>query len=89
MGGEAAADRMSIFDADCEYGRSDPAGCRSGVARVGKAAGGRALAVKLYEPPPGDSVCPSHHVGVRPGNPEDQPMFRRSDGGVDYYEGET
>ena len=45
----------------CEYDPTDPGGYRSGVARVGKAAGGEALAVKVYEMPAGQSVCPYHY----------------------------
>jgi uncharacterized cupin superfamily protein len=152
---------MSIFDADFEYDDADPAGYRSGMAQVGKAAGGKALTVKLYEVPPGESLCPYHYeyeeewllvlhgtvllrvaagerdlgrgelvcfppgpdgahkvtnrgsqaarvlmfssarepavavypdsgkVGVWAGTEDDSFMFRRADGGVDYYEGET
>jgi uncharacterized cupin superfamily protein len=152
---------MNVFDPDFEYDESDPPGYRGGVARVGKEAGGKDLAVKLFEVPPGESICPYHYeyeeewlillegnvmlrvpdgerllargdvvcfpsgpggahkvtnrgaeaarvlmfssarepavavypdsgkLGVWPGNPDDQLMFRRSDGGVDYYEGEA
>ena len=163
MGAAPAADRMTmdranIFEAEFEYDGDDPAGYRSGVARVGKLAGGTELAVKLYEMPPGESLCPYHYeyeeewlvviggevvpdgerelargelvrfapgpagahkvtnrgeeparlmmfsgarepavavypdsgkLGVWPGNPDDELMFRRVDGGVDYYEGEA
>jgi uncharacterized cupin superfamily protein len=53
--------RANLFDADFHYEDGDPAGYRSGVARVGQAAGGKALAVKLYELPPGESLCPYHY----------------------------
>jgi uncharacterized cupin superfamily protein len=151
----------NLFDADFEYDESDPAGYRAGVALIGKMAGGQALAVKLYEIPAAESLCPYHYeyeeewlivlegsvalrtpvgdrdlergeivcfapgpagahkvtnrghgaarilmfssarepavavypdsgkLGVWPGNPDDQLMFRRADGGIDYYEGET
>jgi uncharacterized cupin superfamily protein len=144
----------------CEYDESDPDGYRSGVARVGREAGGEAFAVKVYELPPGESVCPYHYeyeeewllvlagsvlvrtpegdqelslgeivcfppgpkgahkatnrsevsarilmfsstrepavavypdsekIGVWPGNPDDEVMLRRGDGGVDYWDGE-
>jgi uncharacterized cupin superfamily protein len=45
----------------CEYDGADPQGYRSGVARVGQAVGGAALAVKVYELPPGESCCPYHY----------------------------
>lgn len=45
----------------CTYEPSDPPGYRSALADVGKAAGGKALAVKVFELPPGQSVCPYHY----------------------------
>jgi uncharacterized cupin superfamily protein len=53
--------RANIFDAEFEYDDSDPEGYRAGAARVGHAAGGRDLAVKLYEIPPGEALCPYHY----------------------------
>jgi uncharacterized cupin superfamily protein len=53
--------RANVFDAEFEYDDSDPRGYRSGVARVGAAAGGRDLTVKLYEIPPGEALCPYHY----------------------------
>ncbi len=44
-----------------EYDGSDPPGYRSGVAQVGRAAGGKAQTVKVYEVPPGQSICPYHY----------------------------
>jgi len=52
---------VNVFGEDFEYDASDPDGYRSGVARVGKAAGGKALAIKVFELPPGESVCPYHY----------------------------
>jgi hypothetical protein len=54
-------DRANAFDAEFEYDESDPTGYHSGVAPVGKAAGGEALAVKGFELPTGQSVCPYHY----------------------------
>jgi uncharacterized cupin superfamily protein len=56
-----AVPRPNIFSADCEHDAADPAGYRTGMARVGKAAGGQALTVKVYELPVGQSVCPYHY----------------------------
>ncbi len=53
--------RPNVFHAEFEYDDNDPAGFRSGVARVGRRAGGQDLAVKLYEVPPGESLCPYHY----------------------------
>jgi uncharacterized cupin superfamily protein len=54
----------NIFSADFEYDPADPEGYRAGVARVGTAAGGEELAVKLFEIPPGQSLCPYHYEYV-------------------------
>ena len=54
----------NVFSAEFEYDPSDPEGYRSGVANVGRAAGGQEIAVKLFEVPPGESVCPYHYEYV-------------------------
>jgi uncharacterized cupin superfamily protein len=51
----------NIFHAVFEYDPDDPPGFEVGMARVGKAAGGKALAVKLFELPSGQSLCPYHY----------------------------
>jgi uncharacterized cupin superfamily protein len=56
--------RANLFNAKFEYDPSDPEGYRSGIARVGQAAGGEELAVKLFEIPPGESLCPYHYEYV-------------------------
>jgi uncharacterized cupin superfamily protein len=56
-----AVARANVFDAEFEYDNSDPQGYRSGMARVGQAAGGRDLTVKLYEIRPGEALCPYHY----------------------------
>jgi len=152
--------RANVFSDDCKYDADDADGYRSGVASAGEAAGGRALSVKVFELPPGQSVCPYHYeyeeewlvvldgsvllrspegeeivvcgaivcfspgpagahkvtsasdqtarvmmfssarqpavavypdsakIGLWPGNPDDQLMFRRADGEVGYFDGE-
>ena len=52
---------VNVFSAKFEYDGSDPVGYASGVARVGKAAGGTENAVKLFELPPGVKLCPYHY----------------------------
>lgn len=52
---------VNVFNAAFEYDPADPAGYRAGVARVGTAAGGRDQAIKLFEIPPGESICPYHY----------------------------
>ena len=53
--------RANLLTDACEYLDSDPPGYRSGVSRIGDALGGEALAVKVYEMPAGESVCPYHY----------------------------
>jgi uncharacterized cupin superfamily protein len=53
--------RVNVFDAQYEFDEVDPEGFRCAVARVGKEAGGEALAVKAYEMPPGQTLCPYHY----------------------------
>ena len=152
--------RANVLSDDCEYDETDPDGYRCGEAKVGRAAGGEALTVRVYELPVGESVCPYHYeyeeewlllldgalvvrtpegeeelkrgelvcfppgptgahkatnrgeatarvmmfssarepavavypdsdkLGVWTGNPDDHVMLRRSDGDVDYWDGE-
>ena len=54
------------LDAEFEYEAGDPTGYRAGEAKpggqsLGKAAGGDGLNVRLYELPPGQSLCPYHY----------------------------
>jgi uncharacterized cupin superfamily protein len=53
--------RANVFDDDYEYDQTDPDGFHAGMARVGKAAGGEHLAVKAFEIPAGESLCPYHY----------------------------
>ena len=53
--------RANVLTDDLEYDESDPEGYRCAVARVGKTAGGEDLAVKSFELPPGQSMCPYHY----------------------------
>ena len=53
-----------MFSAEFEYDPEDPAGYRGGVARVGRAAGAEDLAIKLFELPPGENLCPYHYEYV-------------------------
>jgi uncharacterized cupin superfamily protein len=51
----------NIFTAHFEYDEADPEGYRSGVAPVGRLAGGQSNVVKAFELPPGQSICPYHY----------------------------
>jgi uncharacterized cupin superfamily protein len=53
--------RPNVFGGEFEYDEEDPEGYRSGVTPVGLQAGGRAITVKVYEIPPGQSMCPYHY----------------------------
>jgi uncharacterized cupin superfamily protein len=53
--------RANVLSVDCDYDQSDPDGYHSAVSDIARAVGGRALAVKVYELPAGESVCPYHY----------------------------
>jgi uncharacterized cupin superfamily protein len=53
--------RFNIFSSRPELREGRPAGFRSPASRVDEAIGGSMLAGKLYELPPGESVCPYHY----------------------------
>jgi uncharacterized cupin superfamily protein len=55
---------VNIFTAETEYDEEDPAGYNSAVSNVGKQAGGDELAVKLFDVPAGQSLCPYHYEYV-------------------------
>jgi uncharacterized cupin superfamily protein len=150
----------NVFNAEFEFDDHDPPGYRGGMAPVGKQAGAVENAIKLFEVPAGESLCPYHYeyveewllllsgslelrtprgtesleagalvcfprgpdgahkvtnrgdgaarllmwssaqepsvavypdsdkIGIWPGNPADELIVRRSDGNVDYYDGE-
>jgi uncharacterized cupin superfamily protein len=56
--------RANIFTHDFEYDDTDPPGFRAGIARIGREVDGEELAVKLFEIPPGESLCPYHYEYV-------------------------
>jgi uncharacterized cupin superfamily protein len=53
--------RANVLSVACDFDATDPQGYRSAVADVGEAAGGEALAVKVYELPPDEGLCPYHY----------------------------
>jgi uncharacterized cupin superfamily protein len=55
---------VNIFNAEMEYDDDDPAGYKAAVSNVGKQAGGEELAVKLFDVPAGQSLCPYHYEYV-------------------------
>lgn len=56
--------RMNIFEGPFEHDADDPPGYRGGAARVSEAIGEGGLAVKVFEVPSGESVCPYHYEFV-------------------------
>lgn len=56
--------RAALFDALAAYDSSDPEGYRSAASHLTKLLGGRELAVKAFEVPPGESLCPYHYEYV-------------------------
>lgn len=58
--------RPNAFDADFsgQYDPADPDGYRCAEAPFGRAAGGSELAVRLYELPQGQTLCPYHYEYV-------------------------
>src|SRR5580704_14106777 len=55
--------RATLFDA-LEYDSADPEGYRAAASHLTKVLGGRELAVKAFEVPPGESLCPYHYEYV-------------------------
>jgi uncharacterized cupin superfamily protein len=55
---------VSVSDRHFEYDDDDPEGYRSGVARVGAEVDARETSIKLFEIPPGESLCPYHYEYV-------------------------
>jgi uncharacterized cupin superfamily protein len=56
--------RFNIFNATVSYEEDDPPGFRSGYANVASELGAEELAQKVYELPPGESMCPYHYEYV-------------------------
>jgi len=54
-------ERANVFGTEFEYDAADPDGYRSGVAHLGRLAGGKENTVKVFELPPGQSLCPYHY----------------------------
>jgi uncharacterized cupin superfamily protein len=56
--------RPNVFEAEFEADASDPPAFAAAEAPLGTAAGGKDLAVRLYEIRPGASLCPYHYEYV-------------------------
>jgi uncharacterized cupin superfamily protein len=53
--------RENVFEAQMKWDAEDPDGFRAGVADISKALGITDLAVRIFDVPPGQSVCPYHY----------------------------
>jgi uncharacterized cupin superfamily protein len=53
--------KANVFTDACEYDASDPPGYEAAALQLSKLLGGESLAVKVFELPPGQSVCPYHY----------------------------
>ena len=56
--------QVNLFESEFEYDPSDPDGYRCGMANAGARLGAVQTAVKLFEVPPGESLCPYHYEYV-------------------------
>jgi uncharacterized cupin superfamily protein len=54
----------NLFTDEYKYDAEDPAGFRCAANEVGRAAGGKELAVRAFELPPGETLCPYHYEYV-------------------------
>ncbi len=53
--------KVNVFSDVCDYDESDPPGYHSAALHLTKALGGERLAVKVFELPNGQSLCPYHY----------------------------
>jgi uncharacterized cupin superfamily protein len=53
--------RANFLTGEMEYDSSDPEGYRSGAIRVSKLIGAKAMSVRVFEVPGGESLCPYHY----------------------------
>jgi uncharacterized cupin superfamily protein len=51
----------NVYETGMSWDDADPEGYRSGVLDVSRALGIRDLSVKIFEVPPGQSLCPYHY----------------------------
>lgn len=56
--------QLNVFEGQFEYDDGDPEGYRAGMVNVGAALGAQETAIKLFEIPPSESLCPYHYEYV-------------------------
>jgi uncharacterized cupin superfamily protein len=54
----------NVFTDGTEFDPADPDGFRAGMANVGREVGSEEFAIKLFDVPPGESICPYHYEYV-------------------------
>jgi uncharacterized cupin superfamily protein len=54
----------NLYKAKFEYDGEDPAGYRAGAARISQNLGAKEISLRLFELPPGESLCPYHYEYV-------------------------
>ena len=54
----------NLFHTELEFDREDPPGYHGGMVHLTRSEGGSDLAVKLFELPPGEALCPFHYEFV-------------------------
>jgi uncharacterized cupin superfamily protein len=52
---------VNLFEVEATYDEEDPAGYRSGLARLGPSLGAQQSGLSVYEVPAGESICPYHY----------------------------
>ena len=52
---------MNVFEVELEWDDDDPDGYHPGYKRVTPELGGEQIVMKVYELPPGQSICPYHY----------------------------
>ncbi len=58
------SDRPSLHTADFTYDEHDPPGYRGGVVPISRVLGAAETSLRLFELPPGESLCPYHYEYV-------------------------
>jgi uncharacterized cupin superfamily protein len=56
--------RPNIYESTLEFDPSDPDPFRAAQAKIGELAGGKEIILRLFEVPPGQSLCPYHYEYV-------------------------
>jgi uncharacterized cupin superfamily protein len=58
------SDRLNLHTPEFTYDDEDPPGYRGGAMMISKALGAKETSLRLFELPPGESLCPYHYEYV-------------------------